>query len=37
MAIDRQIIAELAYGPAGRATCTIPPMPETLCARHQIA
>ena len=28
MAIDRQIIAELAYGPAGKATCTILPMPE---------
>ena len=27
MAIDRQIIAELAYGPAGRATCTIIPVP----------
>ena len=25
MAIDRQIIAELAYGPAGKATCTILP------------
>ena len=27
MAIDRQVIAELAYGPAGRPTCTITPVP----------
>ena len=30
MAIDRQIIAELAYGPAGRATCTILPVPAAV-------
>jgi peptide/nickel transport system substrate-binding protein len=35
MAIDRQIIAELAYGPAGRATCTILPMPETYAPDTQ--
>ncbi|WP_374633740.1 peptide ABC transporter substrate-binding protein [Paracoccus sp. (in: a-proteobacteria)] len=35
MAIDRQIIAELAYGPAGRATCTILPMPESYAPDSQ--
>ncbi|SES86671.1 peptide ABC transporter substrate-binding protein [Paracoccus homiensis] len=28
MAIDRPIIAELAYGPAGQPTCTITPTPQ---------
>lgn len=28
MAIDRPILAELAYGPAGKPTCTIVPVPE---------
>lgn len=41
MAIDRQIIAELAYGPAGRATCTLTPVPaayvpESPCAPQDI-
>lgn len=30
MAIDRPILAELAYGPAGKPTCTIVPVPETF-------
>lgn len=30
MAIDRTLIAELAYGPAGKATCTIVPAPPAF-------
>lgn len=41
MAIDRQIIAELAYGPAGKPTCTILPVPQVYvpaepCAAQDI-
>lgn len=43
MAIDRQLIAELAYGPSGMATCTIVPVPAAYdpanndCLQQDIA
>lgn len=34
MAIDRELLAEIGFGPAGRATCDFVPAPETYAANN---